>query len=153
MPLPSTRGIVVVTGFKAYRLDCRIPFVAFGLATFNKIGQNKEKFIYKIYKNKTNNYFIILITYYEIATADLWNAAFWWKMTEFWLAKKLGKAKRAIFPRKWSSRNDTKTPGTGKSLLSPRKYSWRLVAFVEAWEWAREKVNIFHLGQKWCAQK
>ena len=50
--------------------------LAFGLATNNKIGQNKEKFIYKIYKNKTNNYFIILITYYEIATADLWNAAF-----------------------------------------------------------------------------
>ena len=31
------------------------------------------------------------------------------------------KAKRAIFPRKGSSRNDTKTPGTGKSLLSPRE--------------------------------
>ena len=49
--------------------------LAFGLATFDKIGQNKEKFICKIYKNKTNNYFIILITY-EIATADLLNAAF-----------------------------------------------------------------------------
>ena len=43
--------------------------------------------------------------------------------------------------------------GNVKSLLSPRKYSWRLVAFVKAWEWAREKENIFHFGQKWCAQK
>ena len=108
-------------------LDTKVPsqqdVVAFGLATLNKICQNIEKFIYKIYKNKTYNYLweacildlphlielvkikkssfirfirirqitiVILITYYEIATADLWNAAFWWKMMEFWLAKKLG---------------------------------------------------------------
>ena len=106
MPLPSTRGIVVVTGFKAYRLDCRIPFVRglhldlphltklvkikkssfvrfirirqitilsfwLHIMRLHKIGQNKFKFIYKIYKNKTNNDFIILITYYKVATADL----------------------------------------------------------------------------------
>ena len=63
------------------------------------------------------------------------------------------KAKSAIFPRKRSSRNDTKTPGTGKTLLSPRKYLWCLVAFVEAREWAGEKVTIFLLVQKSCAQK
>ena len=45
------------------------------------------------------------------------------------------------------------TNSTSKSLLSPWKYSWRLVAFVKVWEWAREKVTIFHFGQKWCAQK
>ena len=53
------------------------------------------------------------------------------------------KAKRHIFPKKRSSRSDTKTPGTDKSLLSPRKYSWRLVAFVKVWEWAREKGENF----------
>ena len=42
--------------------------------------------------------------------------------------------------KKRSLKNYTKTPGIGKSLLSPREYSWRLVTFVETWERAREKV-------------
>ena len=66
----------------------------------------------------------------------------------------LSKPKGPFFSRKWSSRNDKETPGTaGKSLLGPRKYLWRLLAFIKAWDWAREKVNIFHFRPKWCAQK
>ena len=42
------------------------------------------------------------------------------------------KVKRATFPIKRRSRNVTKTPGTGKCLLSPRKYSWSLVAFGQS---------------------
>ena len=38
-------------------------------------------------------------------------------------------SQKGHFSRKWSSRNDTKTPGTGKILV---EYSWRLVAFVKA---------------------
>ena len=75
---------------------------------------------------------------------------FWTKMVRTKIKPDLSPT---IFPRKWSSRNDTKTPGTGKSLLSPRKYSWRLVAFVKAWEWAREKVSNFHFGQKMVRTK
>ena len=42
-------------------------------------------------------------------------------------------------------KNDTKTPGTDKSPLSSREYLWCLVAFVQAWEKVREKVNIYNL--------
>ena len=38
MPIPSTRGIVVVTGFKAYTLDCRIPFLIGLHVDFDYIG-------------------------------------------------------------------------------------------------------------------
>ena len=40
-----------------------------------------------------------------------------------------------------------------KSLLSPRKYSRRLVAFVKAWAWAREKVNILLFWTKMVRPK
>ena len=80
--------------------------------------------------------------------------SFWLWEGALSLSKSPLKVKRAIFPPKRSSRNDTETRGTGKSQLSPRKYSWRLVAFVKVWEWAREKVvNIFFFVQKWHVQK
>ena len=48
----------------------------------------------------------------------------------------------------WSLLNDTNTPGTDKSLLSPCEFSWMSgAAFVQAWEWAWEKLHIYLLDK------
>ena len=66
MPLPSTRGIVVVTGFKAYRLDCRIPFVRglhLDLPHVIKLVKIKKSSLIRFIRIRQ----ITIFTYYEIA--------------------------------------------------------------------------------------
>ena len=59
------------------------------------------------------------------------------------------------FPSKTKLKNETKTPGTDQSLLSPDEYSWSLAAFVNEWEWAWERVNLFsfHHEKQWHKNK
>ena len=58
------------------------------------------------------------------------------------------KAEGVIFLLNQSFKNDTKMPGTDKSLFSPREYSCRLMEFVEEWERVREKLNIYLSDKK-----
>ena len=48
-----------------------------------------------------------------------------------------------IFPSKQSLKNDTKLLELKKSLLSPREYSWSLVAFVGVRERSQRNLDIY----------
>ena len=70
----------------------------------------------------------------------------------FWEAEgALSKPTGAIFPPKLE--NLYQAPDTYKSMLSPREYLWRFVAFAKVRERAQINGEHFHFGQKRCAQK